>query len=157
MRIRELEIRDIEIGDLVKLREKAHYYNKGIKYSGYRKVKGIKEGLRAFTVEGDSYFGYYYTPEMVEEVRRPVKYETIYKYKESILDEKEKEYLRAVIRPFRDRIVYITKYEYENYDEQYILIRFDEGGVFILPDFKKGTMYKGMELDRKYTIEELGL
>lgn len=26
-----------------------------------------------------------------------------------------------------------------------------------LPFFKRGTMYKGMEQDRKYTIEELGL
>lgn len=26
-----------------------------------------------------------------------------------------------------------------------------------LPDFEKGTMYKGMERSKRYTLEELGL
>ena len=34
---------------------------------------------------------------------------TIYKREEPILDDKEKEYLGNVIRPFRDRVEYIVK------------------------------------------------
>lgn len=29
--------------------------------------------------------------------------------------------------------------------------------IFSLPFFEKGTMYKGMETDKRYTLEELGL
>lgn len=87
-------------------------------------------------------------------------------YKEPILDEAEKTYLREVIRPFRCYVKYISKeiafiedrfrikivvkqfvkQSYDGYCEEWIS----------LPSFK-GDMYKGMELRRKYTLEELGL
>ena len=70
-----------------------------------------------------------------------------------ILDEKEKEYLSAVIRPFRDRIEYIKKME--NIRE-YITIYLKNERLYF-PYFDKGTMYKGMELDKKYTLKELDL
>ena len=40
--------------------------------------------------------------------------------------------------------------------EEYIWIDID-GYHFTLPHFKKGEMYKGMELNKFYTSEELGL
>lgn len=90
-------------------------------------------------------------------VKRPDEYRTIFEKKE-ILDKKEKDYLRAVIRPFREKINSISKCGYNCYNQQYIIIKYDEGEEIIrLPDFLKGTMYKGMELDREYTLEELGL
>ena len=74
--------------------------------------------------------------------------------KEGILDEKEKEYLRAVIKPFRDRVKYIEK----NFDDdrEYISINLNSDWLFF-PCFKKGTMYKNMKIDKKYTLKELGL
>lgn len=75
-----------------------------------------------------------------------------------ILDGEEKEYLKAVIKPWQDRVVYIYKHEY--CDEEYISIIYRDGlyeNCASFPSFKKGTMYKGMELNRKYTLEELGL
>lgn len=87
-------------------------------------------------------------------------YITIYEKKETpkeILTENEKKYLSAVIKPFRNKISSIIKYEYDNYSEQYILIKYDSGRGFSLPDFEKNTMYKGMKLDKEYTLEELGL
>ena len=73
-----------------------------------------------------------------------------------ILDEKEKEYLSAVIRPWRDTVRCIRKYKHQN--KEYIYIHnkniFDGIGF---PYFKAGTMYKGMELDKEYTLEELVL
>ena len=84
-------------------------------------------------------------------------------YKEPVLDEKEKEYLSAVIKPFRDRVVYIRKIE-AGERNQYISIkvkRYDyekESHEYIyMPYFKKDTMYKNMEVKKEYTLEELGL
>lgn len=81
-------------------------------------------------------------------------------YKEPILDEKEKEYLKAVIRPWRDKVKNICKKKYlGNYLQyQYIAIRLktDEEEVY-LPNFQQGTMYKGMELGKEYSLEDLGL
>lgn len=74
--------------------------------------------------------------------------------KKEILDEVEKEYLRAVIKPFRKRMTCIKKSRYFNYE--FIILNLDNDGIF-LPSFKKGKMYKGMKEDKEYTLEELGL
>ena len=74
-----------------------------------------------------------------------------------ILDDVEKRYLSAVIRPFRKRVDSIMKISDPlGYDKEYIFIKLDEDS-FSLPYFKTGTMYQGMELERAYTLEELGL
>nr|DAW91324.1 MAG TPA: PROTEIN I, ELECTRON TRANSPORT [Bacteriophage sp.] len=72
-----------------------------------------------------------------------------------ILDEAEKRYLKAVIRPFKDKIIYISK-EIDFSREYYIYIDLDDDSI-CLPNFKKGTMYNGMEEDKEYTLKELGL
>lgn len=77
-----------------------------------------------------------------------------FKEKEEILDDIEKEYLRAVIKPFRDKVKYIEKDG--GYEREFIYIGV-KGEAIIFPYFKKNTMYKGMEKYKKYTLEELGL
>ena len=82
-------------------------------------------------------------------------------YKEPVLNEVEREYLKAVIRPFRKIIVDVSKHRVNN-DLEYIAIRVkslkeDEEENMCFPAFKIGTMYKGMELDKKYSLEELSL
>ena len=79
----------------------------------------------------------------------------IIKIPKPILDDKEKEYLSNVIKPFRDKVISISK-KSANYGE-FIDILIDEAEDIYLPYFKKGTMYKGMETDRRYTLKELGL
>ena len=74
--------------------------------------------------------------------------------KEEILDEEEKEYLRVVIKPFRDRVKYIMKNTY--YEKEFIDIGVNKERIG-LPCFKGNTMYKGMEKYKEYTLEELGL
>lgn len=86
-----------------------------------------------------------------------------------ILDKEEKEYLSAVIKPFRKKFVNIKKevrtFGLTKADERlyyYLTIRIkskthvlsDE--YIYLPYFKE-DMYKGMEVDKCYTLEELGL
>lgn len=80
--------------------------------------------------------------------------QTIYEFKE-VLDVKEKEYLSAVIRPFKGRVDYIKKMDITGKEFICIYLKNDEDIDF--PYFKKGTMYKGMKLDRRYTLKELGL
>ena len=77
-------------------------------------------------------------------------------YKPTILTEKEKAYLSAVIKPFRDRVKYITKYIYPA-KEEYLLIVMYNGERMSFPTFKKETMYKGMKVYEEYTLEDLGL
>lgn len=73
-----------------------------------------------------------------------------------ILDDVEKEYLSAVIKPFKNRISDIVKRKYD-IEESYIVIHINNGSSIYFPNFKKGTMYKGMEIGREYSLEELGL
>lgn len=71
-----------------------------------------------------------------------------------ILDEAEKRYLKAVIRPFKDRVKFIFKTE--DIGEYFIEILLNND-TMIFPNFKKGTMYNGMAENKKYTLKELGL
>lgn len=88
-------------------------------------------------------------------IERPIKYETIYEAPKEILGKEEKEYLENFIRPFGDRVKCIQKSECDK--REYLTIDYDDDDWFILPDFKKNTMYKGMKANKKYTLEELGL
>lgn len=89
-------------------------------------------------------------------VKRTVKYETIYEKKE-ILDDVEKDYLRNVIKPFKNKVKYIAKKNEEIDDREYILFIMKKEVSFALPYFKRNTMYKNMELNKEYSVEELGL
>lgn len=82
-----------------------------------------------------------------------------------ILDEKEKEYLRNVIKPFKDRVKSIAKqndtdsYEYISIGVSYLINKRNgcDTDYIWLPSFERGVMYKNMEVEKKYTLEELGL
>lgn len=81
---------------------------------------------------------------------------------EPILDDAEKRYLSAVIRPFRERVWYIRKAVADDTSvykcSYYIFIRFNEGTDDMkFPVFHKSNMYKGMSTARTYTPEELGI
>lgn len=79
-----------------------------------------------------------------------------------ILNEAEKRYLIAVIKPFRDRVISISKYFYV-FDNAYAIDIYTKSSVGIfeteiirLPLFKN-EMYKGMAKNKPYTLEELDL
>ncbi|MDQ0153138.1 hypothetical protein J2S20_001847 [Moryella indoligenes] len=76
--------------------------------------------------------------------------------KVEILDKVEKRYLSAVIKPWRDRVIHIAKMSFNMGKKEHLSITI-KGDDIYLPEFGPNTMYQGMELDRGYTLEELGL
>ena len=85
----------------------------------------------------------------------------ITKLPKPILNDVEKEYLGNIIKPFRDRVISIRKIE--DPGEECLIVYVEHfkdksiGETFMLPSFEMKTMYKGMELGKRYTPEELGL
>lgn len=78
-------------------------------------------------------------------------------YKAPILDEVEKEYLKSVINPFRNRVTSVRKW-FNGIDYQ-IMISLDHGeNLCKLPRFPLSSeMYMGMDSKKWYTLQELGL
>lgn len=79
-----------------------------------------------------------------------------------ILSEKEKEYLKSIIRPFKDRVEYIEKKSIGTL--YFIAIAIKSIAIdcsietIYLPYFEpESKMYEGMELNEEYTLKELGL
>lgn len=77
-------------------------------------------------------------------------------YKPPILDDVEKAYLSAVIKPFRKDVECIVKYMFSE-EKEFLAISLHNGEEMILPNFIRRTMYKGMKLRKAYTLKELGL
>ena len=78
-------------------------------------------------------------------------------YKEPVLDDVEKEYLSAVIKPFRKKIAYIVKDQDFDDGKQCIRIILQNGDGMRFPYFDDDAMYKGMKENKKYSLEELDL
>ena len=77
-----------------------------------------------------------------------------------ILDEVEKKYISAIIKPFRSKVKYITKNRKDNLEYEYISIAYRDnvGGCALnFPDFKAGKMYQSMIVGAPYKLKELGL
>lgn len=98
----------------------------------------------------------------------------VQEYKEPILTDKEKEYLKNVIEPRKDEVVYIKKtgvYAGREADcccvSIYIKSQFygkkslfvDANAPWVLLDFLtiEDMPFEGMVIDKRYTLEELGL
>ena len=78
----------------------------------------------------------------------------VVKIPKPLLTAKEKEYLAAVIKPFREEFMYLVKSQKGEYEYLVIHLKCD---FISLPDFKIGSMYKGLEVNKRYTLKELGL
>lgn len=81
-------------------------------------------------------------------------------YKEPILTDKEKIIIKNILKafePFGKEVSYITK-ERWNYDENCCYLNFKYGDDnFGTLTFNSDKLFVGMELDKAYTPEELGL
>ena len=80
----------------------------------------------------------------------------------SLLTEKEKAYLSAVLKPYKDRVKNIVLYGSLLDGYVYLTVCItskakDYVDSMQFPYFEKGTMYVGMEIEKNYTPSELGL
>ena len=87
---------------------------------------------------------------------------SIIKVEQPILDDIEKKYLGNIIKPFRDKVEWVRKFNSPGKDphKEYIKISYRDStysNVLNFPDFKVGTMYRGMKIGKAYTLKELGL
>ena len=83
-------------------------------------------------------------------------------YEEPVLDDVEKAYLSNIITPFGNRVKYIyLTTQLDGYVYIVICVKSIKqkigAEVIKLPLFEKGTMYKGMVIERHYSLKELGL
>lgn len=84
---------------------------------------------------------------------------------EETLDKGEREYLTAVLKPYKrfENTLFVVKRErlFEDNKEYLAIKAEDDYGHYdldlVFPDFKKGTKYAGLELNKKYSLKELGL
>ena len=77
-------------------------------------------------------------------------------YREPLLEPEEKKYLSEVIRPFRKEVESIRKLNGPQRGQAFIQIQVGDD-YLRLPNFEKDRMYKGMEYNKTYKPEELGL
>lgn len=102
------------------------------------------------SIKSDRYYSpSTYTDDILEWMAQP--------YKKPILNEVEKKYLSAVIKPFRKKVKHIAIWDTCNGSKQFVHIKLYDEDCINLPNFKPNAMYKGMELHKEYTLEELGL
>lgn len=82
-------------------------------------------------------------------------------FRKPILDDTEREYLKAVFKPFSNRIKCVLKQQckvrWKDTEYIYVLMTDPEGDKAYLPVFRSGTMYKGMKPNTTYTLDELGI
>ena len=89
----------------------------------------------------------------------------VLKMLDEMLDKDEKEYLTAVLKPYKrleNDTVVIKRKRLSNPNKEYLIIKaLNEDGDYDLdlmfPDFKKGTKYTRLEVNKEYTLKELGI
>ena len=88
-------------------------------------------------------------------------YRKLIKLPKPVLTDEEKEYLSNMVKPWTNKIKTITNYwGTGNCVNEFIQICYIQDGFnyyMSLPQFERGSMYKGMELERDYSLEELDL
>lgn len=82
-------------------------------------------------------------------------------YNPPILNDAEREYLKTILKPFREKVGYVVKHEnsifgVDSRHKEHLFIALGDG-EFTFPSFDSGTRYLGMELNRKYSLDELGI
>ena len=81
----------------------------------------------------------------------------IIKLPRPILTDEEKEYLSYVIKPFREDVLKISKFKSKVLNNKEVIGFETPNGFMIFPPFEKDKMYKNMELNKAYTLNDLGL
>ena len=141
---------ELRFGDVVELRN-----------GNFRR---IGENERIETLKGNlvNYLSYYQDNLLYNDLTGNDGLDIVFVYrifqarKDKILTEKEKNYICNLIKPFLNKVKGIVKKGYYD-EEEYIRIIINDDTNISLPNFEKGKYYRGMELDERYSLEELGI
>lgn len=160
----------LKVGDKVKLNRNVKEFKYGkalVDYDEIGRVVIIDENNGIF-IDFPSFYGWYglehelvlvkenkFFKKLPNDFTGTIEVENGYIIEKEILDEEEKDYLSNVIKPFRDEVEGITKGILGGKEYIKIIIKNDSDIYF--PFFEEGSMYKGMEEKKKYTLKELGL
>lgn len=83
------------------------------------------------------------------------------RFRGPILNDTEREYLKAVFKPFASRIELVKKQRcnemWEGMEYIKVIMTDPAGDSTCFPIYKAGTMYKGMKPNVIYTLDELGI
>lgn len=82
-------------------------------------------------------------------------------FRQPVLDKVERRYLKTVFRPFHKKIISVYKQLTNDEMRECLFANLEPlanfGDYMAFPMFEAGTMYKNMELNKNYTLEELGI
>ena len=121
------------------------------------KYKFTKEGLMWLPSESDKWYFSVIINELI------IGNATIIKLPKPILNSAEKEFLSSIIDSVRDRVIYIKRClggVYSGYIDIHLKSYTNaiDGEIVITSNcFEKETMFSRMELDKKYTLDDLGI
>ena len=73
-----------------------------------------------------------------------------------ILTDEEKAYLKAVIKPVKDKVVDMYRTQ-TLYSHEHVFIHLKNSENMTTYPFEPNTRFKGMKINQEYTLKELGL
>lgn len=146
------KLRDLTSEEYIKLRNKHCYSIETCGTCLFHRVMCV-ESRSCWVENKDLYSDKFLDQEIEVEVKNNVE--------DDILNKVEKECLSSIIKPFRERILCIKKVRGIIYENIEIDLKYSEEvkckDSISLPYFNPDTMYKGMKIEKEYTLEELGL
>ena len=83
-------------------------------------------------------------------------------YNPPVLNDAEREYLKTVLKPFHENVAYVEKVHYYSmngdtfFSPAFLFIKLHDGKLEF-PNFDSRKMYLGMEFNKKYKMDELGI
>lgn len=83
-------------------------------------------------------------------------------YNPPVLNDTEREYLKTVLKPFHENVAYVEKVHYYSMNGDtfsspaFLFIKLHDGKLEF-PNFDSRKMYLGMEFNKKYKMDELGI
>ena len=83
-------------------------------------------------------------------------------YNPPVLNDAERGYLKMVLKPFHENVAYVEKVHYysmngdTSFSPAFLFIKLHDGKLEF-PNFDSRKMYLGMEFNKKYKMDELGI
>lgn len=163
-----------KVGDKVRIRKNLkvncyyddYYFNLGMgKYRGKTAIikscttSHLGENNYKYNIDIDN-GDWSWSDSMLKKVGNKISFKSLLKNfvnKKEILNKAERKYLSTIIKPFKKEVASISLGKVTSIDRVFILIRLNDSSSIMIPFLEKKSVYKGMTLDKEYTLKELGL